>query len=682
MRLPVYVLAGVATIAVAFPAALRAQAVDYATLQEMFGEPVTTSVTGKPQRASAAPASITIITREQIARSPARSVPDLLKAYAAVDVNRWTAGQSDVAVRGGVQPYNAQLLVLVNGRQVYLDHYGMTDWNLLGVPLDVIQQIELVRGPATALFGFNAAIGVVNIITVDPAKGRQAAVTVEGGNHGYSRFSGFVAVPVVKDLVAKLSGGRRRENERHIPDRLDMPPTINDVTADEISGSLVATPGAMTRVELQGGYADNHQLELLPNALLAVQHFRSRTAGAIVDHDTGWGSIDGQAYANWLDAAYNTTGLVDAVSQYPHVSFRNRIAVVKASSLARVRANNTVRVGLEYRNNQIYSGDLYSQRVGYQVAAVNGMADLHPSDRVTLSLAGRVDHLWLDQGGSPRTPIIEPASAYDRALTRASFNAALLVRVGADGQLRINGGRGVQSPSLIDFGLFIGLPLNTAPFPIYVIGNPRIEPTTVWSGEIGYSQLLAADVRLEGSVFVTRTADAIAFPGDQPTIRLDELPVLSGVTRLANVGAFETYGVSVAGSGRMAQRVGWLANYTWTRVHQTLPGGPPYAVTLAPAATTPEHVANIGLDYGGGRWFGGATARYTSSTHQFVFDRDEMMVLLRIPRAIGVDAKIGYHVTGHLDAYAAGENLSAAGGAAGSPIPADRRLRVGLTYRL
>ncbi|RYE98626.1 MAG: hypothetical protein EOO77_36915 [Oxalobacteraceae bacterium] len=140
-----------------YPATAFAQAVDYQALQETVGEPVTTSVTGKPQRASELPASTVIITRDDIVRSPARDVPGLLKTYAGVDVNRWTAGQSDVAVRGGVQTYNARLLVLVDGRQVYLDHYGMTDWNLLGVQLEEIQQIELVRGPANALFGFNAA---------------------------------------------------------------------------------------------------------------------------------------------------------------------------------------------------------------------------------------------------------------------------------------------------------------------------------------------------------------------------------------------------------------------------------------------------------------------------------------------------------------------------------------------
>ena len=176
--------------------ALHAQIVDYAGLAETFGEPITTSVTGKPQRASEAPASITIITRDQIARSPARSVPDVLKAYAGIDVNRWTAGQSDIAVRGGVQTYNARLLVLVDGRQVYLDHYGMTNWNLLGVQLDDIQQIELVRGPASALFGFNAASGVVNIITRRVGQTPTVTATAELGNHDISRLAGSVTLQI------------------------------------------------------------------------------------------------------------------------------------------------------------------------------------------------------------------------------------------------------------------------------------------------------------------------------------------------------------------------------------------------------------------------------------------------------------------------------------------------------
>ena len=87
------------------PVAAHAQSVNYTDLEQMFGEPVTTSVTGKPQRASEAPAALIIITRDDIRRSPANDIPGLIQAYAGIDVARWTAGQTDVVVRGGVRPY-------------------------------------------------------------------------------------------------------------------------------------------------------------------------------------------------------------------------------------------------------------------------------------------------------------------------------------------------------------------------------------------------------------------------------------------------------------------------------------------------------------------------------------------------------------------------------------------------
>ena len=72
---------------------------------------------------------------------------------------------SGARLQSAVQP---RLLVLINGRQVYLDDYGRTAWQTLPVQIDEIRQIEVVKGPNSALFGFNAMGGVINIITFDP----------------------------------------------------------------------------------------------------------------------------------------------------------------------------------------------------------------------------------------------------------------------------------------------------------------------------------------------------------------------------------------------------------------------------------------------------------------------------------------------------------------------------------
>jgi outer membrane receptor for ferrienterochelin and colicins len=73
------------------------------------------------------------------------------------------------------------LLVLVNGQQVYLDDLGRTQWYTLPVTLEEIRQIEIIKGPNTALYGFNAVSGVINIITYDPLLESVNSATLRGG---------------------------------------------------------------------------------------------------------------------------------------------------------------------------------------------------------------------------------------------------------------------------------------------------------------------------------------------------------------------------------------------------------------------------------------------------------------------------------------------------------------------
>jgi outer membrane receptor for ferrienterochelin and colicins len=150
------------------PSPSHAQSIDYGSLEQLFGESVTTSATGSPQRATEVPANMEIITADEIRRSGADNIPDILQFIAGVDVRRYGFAQAEVSVRGYNQQFSPRLLVLINGRQVYLDDYGHTAWQSLPVQLDEIRQIEVVKGPNSALFGFNAVGGVINIITYDP----------------------------------------------------------------------------------------------------------------------------------------------------------------------------------------------------------------------------------------------------------------------------------------------------------------------------------------------------------------------------------------------------------------------------------------------------------------------------------------------------------------------------------
>ncbi|GAA3697083.1 hypothetical protein GCM10022268_04440 [Sphingomonas cynarae] len=675
IRLRTLRLVALVSAAVISPAAV-AQSIDYQALQDAIGEPVTTSVTGKPQRASELPASTIIITQAEIARSPARDVPGLLKTYAGIDVNRWTAGHSDVAVRGGVQTYNARLLVLLDGRQVYLDHYGMTDWNLLGVQLDEIQQIELVRGPANALFGFNAATGVVNIITRRVGGAPSATAMAEGGNHGTGKLAGSVMLPVTSAIGVKLAGGHARENERRIPASLLRPAMIGDVVSDQVSGDVTGTFGGLDLV-VGGGHATNRQMEYLPSQLLSNQRYRSDNVHATAARDTNWGGVTLNGYVNWLDARY---GIGTAVDTSAPITMKNRIIVTQASTLVRLGTTDTLRLGGEYRNSRLRSIDQFARQISYDVASANAMLDVHPDDRISLTAAGRLDRLWLHQDGMIARPAYNDPRDFDRAFTRVTFNVALLVRTGDQGLLRINGGRGYQLPSLANLGTRLAI-ITPSPVPVFVAGSPRIDPAGVWSGEIGYVHALGT-TKLEVTAFATRTNDAIASPGDGLQTELFLTPLPSLVARFKTVGDFTTYGTEVSASG-MIGGLSWRGNYTWTHTDERLSGTAlPIPYALSPKSTTPAHKANVTLGYAVGRLSLSGVARYTAATRQFAFSATPQLLLYPVDDSVAVDARAGFQLTPKLELFAAGENLTLADGAAVSPIPADRRVRAGVRFTM
>lgn len=664
----------------------QAQRMDYDALQQTMGEPVTTSVTGKPERQSETPASTIIITHDEIARSPAKDVPGLLKTYAGIDVNRWTAGQSDVAVRGGVQTYNPRLLVLVNGRQVYLDHYGMTDWNLLGVQLEEIQQIELVRGPAGALFGFNAASGVVNIITNDPLTERRFSASLEAGNHGYGRVAGALSLPINDAVGIRLSGGHMRENERDVPADQFQPLRADDVLRDDISAAVDVSVDSQTQVGVTGGYAYNRQLELLVTQISSEQRYRTQNLGLHVDRDTPWGSLTAQVYNNWLQARYgigsNDTGTTP-IAALQTFDLSAHTFVAQTSALVRLGNDDVARVGFEYRNNSLNSGVTFSRITRYSVLSANAMMDIGLSDPLTFNLAGRIDRLALGQAGTIASVVADDPGAFDRQFTTLSFNAALVYNPDGRQTLRVNGGKAVQAPSLVVFGMNIPVEFVGVPLPVIVAGDPAIKPVEVWSAELAYENMILKAFSLKASAFFNRTINAIAYPGDDPVLELRASANPFVVTRVANIGDFNTYGLELSASGSVTDRLKWRANYTFTATDEALPAATPtIKYSLLPEQATARHKANLVISYAQGRWSGSVIGRFTSATDQISTRPDTFLELIHVPSAVAVDGKVGVRLSERVSAWVAGENLTGASGAAGSPLPADTRLRSGISLTL
>ncbi len=124
-----------------------------------------TSVSKVSEESFRSPASVFVITSEEIQRSGATSIPELLRQVPGVDVAEISANKWAISARGFTDQLSNKLLVLIDGRSVYTPHFSGVYWDVQDTILDDIERIEVIRGPGAALWGANAVNGVINIIT-------------------------------------------------------------------------------------------------------------------------------------------------------------------------------------------------------------------------------------------------------------------------------------------------------------------------------------------------------------------------------------------------------------------------------------------------------------------------------------------------------------------------------------
>lgn len=141
------------------------------------------SATRSESKLSESPVPISVITAQEIYDSGLDNIPDILARLPEIDVLRIGRSQTEVSLRGKNINFNRRLLVLIDGRTEYNDLFGVTLWHAFPITMDEIARIEVVRGPASALFGANAYSGVINIITKQANGEKNQVVRVQVGEN-------------------------------------------------------------------------------------------------------------------------------------------------------------------------------------------------------------------------------------------------------------------------------------------------------------------------------------------------------------------------------------------------------------------------------------------------------------------------------------------------------------------
>ena len=167
----------------AVPALPRQKTDDLTTrsLQDLMNIKVT-SVSKKEQKLSRVAAAVFVITQEDIARSGATNIPDLLRMVPGLDVGEINGSTWAISARGFNGQFSNKLLVMIDGRIVYTPNFAGVYWDTLDLPLEDIDRIEVIRGPGGTIWGANAVNGVISIFTKKASETKGAMVESSAGN--------------------------------------------------------------------------------------------------------------------------------------------------------------------------------------------------------------------------------------------------------------------------------------------------------------------------------------------------------------------------------------------------------------------------------------------------------------------------------------------------------------------
>ncbi|WP_353570353.1 TonB-dependent receptor [Candidatus Albibeggiatoa sp. nov. BB20] len=237
------------------------------TLAELMNVQVVTSINKRPQKIFETGAAVFIITQEDIMRSGATHIADVLRLAPGIQVNRVNSHGWAVSARGFNDYYANKLLVLIDGRNTYSPLFSGTFWDAQDTVLEDIERIEIIRGSGGTVWGSNAVNGVVNIITKKTQDTQGGLLSIITGTED-------------KYIATARYGGKIGENgyykiytKSHKRDNFGVD-TLYDAWSGNRVGFRTDFELEQNNITVQGDYynADNHQ----PSA---VNTFQSEVQG-------------------------------------------------------------------------------------------------------------------------------------------------------------------------------------------------------------------------------------------------------------------------------------------------------------------------------------------------------------------------------------------------------------------
>ena len=221
---------------------------------QLIKEEETVSIASRyEQPISQAPANVYVITDEDIRQSGATDLPTVLRRVPGLEVMQMSGADFNVSARGNNQPFANKMLVLVDGRSIYVDVQGVTFWKAIPVTLPEIKRIEILKGPASSIYGFNAFDGIINIITKSPEEMKGTTLQFGGGELG-TISSAAIHANKIGDFGYRLSIGHDQNQQWRDRDALAFRSNKFNVQTE------YALPSD-AKLLVSGGFVDANRLD-------------------------------------------------------------------------------------------------------------------------------------------------------------------------------------------------------------------------------------------------------------------------------------------------------------------------------------------------------------------------------------------------------------------------------------
>lgn len=519
--------------------------------------PTVTSASRYAQEVAEAPASISVITREEIRRMGYRSLTDILTSargiYASNDRNYTYLGLRGFARTGN---YNTRLLLLVDGHRINeptSDYVGLA----LEMPVAVedIERVEVVRGPGSSLYGTNAVLGVINVVTRRPT-GAGAVAEGEAGSLGTWRGRlGWDGSIGAARLVVSTSYQASQGEDLRFPELGSAVPgdgVIRDLDREQSGTALVKA--YLGPVEVMAGFGRRHK-DIPTGSFETVLGARSFTSDrrifSFIRYEHVYANLGRLALRTGFDS-YRYEGTY-AYEDGPHTDFQASAWWTLDAQYVRPAGRHRFVIGGELRlNTDLSQGGESGSEGAWEDSRSSQVGALFVQDEIRLgsallTLGVRHDN-YSDVGGTTNP------------------RAALIVPVLRRTTLKLLAGRAFRSPNELEQFYYDGHS-NKAAGPL--------DPERLTTYEIVVEQAVGASARITGSVYALSFRDVVTLETDPA----------DGALVYTNRGASDGHGVELEIEGRVGP-VDARASYAYQRVTERgWAGDPP---------NSPRHLGRLG----------------------------------------------------------------------------------------